>query len=105
MSNRRILTLVLVGLAIGFLPAVVSEAAHAKPHAEPEIACTISMRGNVWIGPNAEFYECICEALTDRHLCDWHEIIGDTAGVAKLKRKIRVKYKTIPRLRLIVVPR
>lgn len=64
----------------------------------PDAPCNLANRMNVYIGPDGTLWECVCEALTSGHVCDWY----DQGSVrTKPRKKVRMQLRVLPRVMVI----
>lgn len=69
----------------------------------PDAPCTLASRMNIYIDDYGELWECMCEALTEGHVCDW--VNHGAEGVADFRRIARkLHLARLPRMRPIPVP-
>lgn len=69
----------------------------------PDAECNYESSGDVYIGADANFWECICEKRTFiPDDCAWYNQ-GPVSASLKRRLKARYHFRAIPRLRVLVL--
>lgn len=64
---------VALAVALVLVPAATAGAELGPTGPFPDRPCNLAARMNIYIGPDGTLWECVCEALTQGHVCDWYD--------------------------------
>lgn len=97
----RMLISLIAALALLPAAALAGELPPSGPF--PDRPCTLASRTNFYHAPDGTIWECVCEALSSGHVCDWYEQ-GWAEPLATRKHRIprphhaRIRVSAAPRL-------
>jgi hypothetical protein len=86
--------------ALCCLPFLVPDA-KAGTHASlppvgpyPDAPCNLSARMDIYVAPDGDLWECICEALKTGHTCDWYNHgAGNSAAEQRRIKRLHPKWR------------
>lgn len=102
MRNRRSgLATAAIIVAASLVPNHASAAQLPPAGPYPDAPCNLASRMDIYIGPDGTLWECVCEALTTGHVCDWYDQ-GPVNRARLLRRvKLRLHVRQLPRMVVI----
>lgn len=64
----------------------------------PDAPCTLANRMNIFIAEDGTMFECVCEALTQGHVCSWYHVADGPGAQLRRRLKARLHLRVLPRM-------
>lgn len=62
----------------------------------PDAPCTLANRMNIFIAEDGTMFECVCEALTQGHVCSWYHVADGPGADLRRRLKVRLHVRVLP---------